>query len=180
VGSHGEFIRSLPRDAVILGKVFRRLDHAGDDAEAFDRLAHQPPARQPVPQHHIAQARPVAGLGCVVFDVRHALDPAREHAVGNAGLDHHRRSRDRLEARAAAPVELEAGNLDGHACRQPAPAPDRRRFAAAIALREDDIFHALGIDAAALHQRLDNDRAQFARLDGRERAEKRADRRAQG
>ena len=180
VGSHCEFIRSLARDAIVLGKVFGRLDHAGDDPEAFDRLAHQTPARQPVPQHHIAHARPVAGLGRIVLDIRHALDPARKHAVGDAGLDHHRRSRDRLQARAASPVELEAGNLDRHSRGQPAPASDRRRLAAAIALSEDDILDPLGIDAAALHQRLDDDRAQLTRLDGGERAEKRAHGGAQG
>ena len=67
---------------------------------------------------HVPGARARAHRGRVVLDVAHALDAAGDDDIGGAGLDHHRRGDDRLQAAAAAPVDLQ----------RPAPrSADRRR-----------------------------------------------------
>ena len=115
-----------------------------------------------------------------MLDIGHALDPAREDAIGDAGLDHHRRGSDRLEARSATPVELEAGNLLGIPCGKPTPVADRRGLAAAIALAEDDVVDPSRVDPAAFDERLDDHRAELAGFERCEAAEKSTDRGAQG
>src|SRR3546814_17026205 len=53
---------------------------------------------------------------------------------------------------------------------KPGPAADARRLAARIALAEDDIVDALGVDAAFLDKRADHGGAEIARGERRERA----------
>ena len=165
VAADRECVGLLARDGIVAGEILGGLDHAADHTEALDRLTHHPAAREPVPQRDIAHPRAVAGLGGVVLDVGHALDSAREHAVGDAGLDHHRRGRDGLKPCTAAPVELKAGHFDRHSGGEPAPAPDRGCLAAAIALAEHHIVDARGIDPAALDQRLDDERPELPRFE---------------
>ncbi|GIX21159.1 MAG: hypothetical protein KatS3mg120_2835 [Erythrobacter sp.] len=179
VAAHGIGIGRLAGDAVILGEVLGGLDHPGDDAEACDRLAHQPPAGEPVVQRHLAHPHPAAQIGGVVLDIRHALDPAGDHHVGGAGGHHHRRGGDRLHARAAAPIELEARHLERQAGRQPAPVPDRGGLAIAIALAEDDIIDPRRIDPRSFDQGLEDHRAKLARGQARQPAHEFAHRRAQ-
>jgi len=76
-------------------------------------------------------------------------------------------------------IELEAGHFDRHPRRKPAPAPDRRRLAAAIALAEHHVVDPRRIDAAALDQRADDDRTKLPGLERRQRAEKAPHRGAQ-
>src|SRR3546814_3899662 len=77
---------------------------------------------------------------------------------------------DRLEARAAAPIELEPRHRLRQSRGKPGPAADARRLAARIALAEDDIVDALGVDAAFLDKRADHGGAEIARGERRERA----------
>src|SRR3546814_10973658 len=59
------------------------------------------------------------------------------------------------------PVKLEARHFQRQAGRQPAPVPDRRGLAIAIALAEHHIVNPRRIDPAALDQRLEDHRAQL-------------------
>src|SRR3546814_10979667 len=47
VAAHRIGVGGLAGDAIILREIFGGLDHPRNDAEAFDRLRHQPPARPP-------------------------------------------------------------------------------------------------------------------------------------
>src|SRR3546814_19504392 len=58
---------------------------------------------------------------------------------------------------------------------EPRPVPDARRFAIAIALREDDVVDACRIDLRALDQRLQDDGAEFAGAHRRQAAAELAD-----
>src|SRR5580658_8577132 len=128
--AHGRvFVAGLAADLVVARQVVGGLDHAGDDPEAADRLAHHPPARQPVVHGHRAGAGARAHVERIVFDVAHALDAAGHHHVGRAGLHHHGGVDHRLQTRAAAPVELVAGRLDRKVGRQRRPAGDAGRLA---------------------------------------------------
>ena len=77
---------------------------------------------------------------------------------------------------AAAAVELVAGDGDGEVGGERGPAGDAGGFAGGIALREDDIVDAFGIDLGALDEGLEDDRAEVARLHRGERALELADR----
>src|SRR3546814_16268841 len=88
-----------------------------------------------------------------MLDVRHAFGAARDDDIGRARLHHHRRLDDRLEARAAAPIELEPRHRLRQSRGKPGPAADARRLAARLALAEDDIVDAPGADAAFLDKR---------------------------
>ena len=90
-------------------------------------------ALEAVVQRHRAGARAPAHVGRVVLDVAHALDAAGEHDVGGAGLHHHRRVDDGLQAAAAAAVELHAGHVDRQAGLQRDPAADAGRLAVGVA-----------------------------------------------
>src|SRR6185437_708677 len=113
VAHGGVLVAGLAADLVVAGEVVGGLDHPGNDAEAADRLAHHPAAGEAVVHRHRAGPGPVAHVEGVVFDVAHALDAAGDDHVGRAGLNHHRRVDHRLQAGAAAAVELVAGRLDG-------------------------------------------------------------------
>ena len=110
VALHRIGVAILPADLIIAREIFGCLDHAGDDAEARDRLAHHAAARETVVHGDRARARAVAHVGRIIFDIAHALDAARDDDIGSAGLDHHRRVDNGLQARAAAAVELVAGH----------------------------------------------------------------------
>src|SRR3546814_11940403 len=105
-----------------------------------------------------------------MLDVRHAFGAARDDDIGRVRLHHHRRLDDRLEARAAAPIELEPRHRLRQSRGKPGPAADARRLAARIALAEDDIVDALGVEAALLDKRADHCCAAIARGERRERA----------
>jgi hypothetical protein len=60
VAHHRIFVARLAADVIILRQIFGGLDHAGDDAEAFDRLRHQPPARQAVVHGRLPGTRALA------------------------------------------------------------------------------------------------------------------------
>ena len=59
-----------------------------------------------------ARAATPAHVGRVVLDIAHALDAAGHDDIGRAGLHHHRGRRDRLQAAAAAAIQLHARDLD--------------------------------------------------------------------
>ena len=162
VRAHGKSIGLFARDAVILCEVFGGLDHAGDHPEPLDRLAHYPPAAEPVMQHHVAHPHTPARGKSVVLDIRHRFDAARHHDIGHPGLDHHRRSRHRLHARTAAAIKLEAGHFKRQSRCQPCPVADRGRLAIPIALREHNIINPRRINARALHQGLEDHSAQLS------------------
>ena len=165
----GIFVAGLAADVIILGEIVRRLDHAADDAIAGDRLRHDAAAGQAVMELGRSGTGTPAVVHRIIFDIGHALDPAGDDDVGGAGLDTHGRVDHRLKPRTAAPVELDAGNAFRQTRRQRRPAADAGRLAIAIALGEDDIVDPFGIDPGALHQRLDDDRAQIAGAEGFQR-----------
>ena len=81
-----------------------------------------------------------------MLDVAHALDAARQHDVGGAGLDHHGSGDDGLQAAAAAPVDLEPRHAHGQACLEGGPPADARRLAARVGLGEGHVVDELGVD----------------------------------
>ena len=146
---------------IILCQIFGGFDHSGDHAKPFGWLRHQPSACQPVVQDQIAGTCAFADVGAIMLDIRHRFRAARDHHIGHARLDHHRRIDHRLQARAAAPIEHIAGHLERETSGQPRPVANRRRFAIAIALGKNDIIDPRGIDLGALHQCLEHNRAQI-------------------
>ncbi len=56
--------------------------------------------------------------------------------------------------------------------------PDGRRLGVAVALRKNHVINTRGIDLGALHQRLENDGAEFTGIERGETAGKFADRRS--
>ena len=66
---HGIGIGFFAGDVVIFGKVIGGLDHAGNHAKAFNRLAHQPAPRQAIIHSDVAHARAAAPLNGVMFNI---------------------------------------------------------------------------------------------------------------
>ncbi len=128
---------------------------------------------------HRARARAAAHGGGVIFHIAHALDAAGYDQVGGAGLDHHGCSGDGLQAAAAAPVELHAGNLDRQAGRQGRPATHAGRLAVGVALGEHHIVDPQRVDPRAFDQGLDHGGGQLGRRDAGEGAQELADRGAE-
>ena len=127
-----------------------------------------------------AHAGAIAVIGAVIFDLAHAFDTAGHHDIGRARGHPHRRIDHRLQARSAAPVERDARHGFGKARRQPRPTRHAGRFAVGVAVREHHVVHAFRIDLRALHQRLQDDRAQFAGRKARQRPAKTANPGANG
>jgi hypothetical protein len=59
VAARGVFVAFLAGDVVVAGEVVGGLDHAADHAEALDRLAHHPAARQAVVHGHRSPRAPL-------------------------------------------------------------------------------------------------------------------------
>src|SRR5438093_1076710 len=109
----------------------------------------------------------------------HGLRAAREHRVGLAQQDELRALRDRLEARAAQPVDRHGGHLDREARLETdvAGAVDRiRRGLERVA--EDGVAHLGRRHVRALERVLRRDRAKLDRREVLERAAERAEARA--
>ena len=178
VALHCVGVAGLAADLVVAREILRRLDHAGDDAEARDRLAHHAPAGEAVVHGDRARTRTVAHVGRIIFDIAHALDAACDDDIGRARLHHHGGVDHGLQAGPAAAVELVAGHRDRQVGRKRRPTRDAGRLAVAVALRIDDVVDLFGIDLGALDQFLQHDGAEVAGLDGRQRALEFADRSA--
>ena len=178
VAARGVLVAGLARDLVILGEVFGRLDHAGDDAETLNRLRHHTATREAVVERHIAHTRAVAHRGGIVLHIAHALDAARDDDIGGACLHEHRGLDDGLQPRTTTAIQLEARHRNRQPRRQRRPAADGGRFARGIALREDHIVNPLWGDLRPLDQRADGDGAKLTRADARQCALELADARA--
>ncbi|MCY1302524.1 hypothetical protein D9M70_521840 [compost metagenome] len=74
---------------IVTGEVFRRLDHAGNVAEATLGLRTLPATVEAVMQGDGTGTGAPAHVGGVVLDIAHAFDTARQDHVGCAGLHHH-------------------------------------------------------------------------------------------
>src|SRR3546814_3638376 len=81
-----------------------------------------------------------------MLDIGHAFRASGDNDVGDPGLHHHRRLDDRLKARSAPPVELEARHRLREPGREPGPAPYAWRFTARIAVSEHDIIDTRRVD----------------------------------
>ena len=91
-------------------------------------------AREPVVEPHAPSPHTPAHPQRVELRLAHALDAAREHELRGACLNEHARDGDRLQTGAAAPVELEARNVDRETCVERRDASDRGRLAVRVAL----------------------------------------------
>ena len=98
-----------------------------------------PRAREPVGELDAAALDAPADAHRVELGLAHAVDSAGQDELGGAGLDLHAAEHDRLQPRAAAAVELQAGHLDAEARVERGDAADRRRLAVRIALAEDHV-----------------------------------------
>src|SRR3546814_5823167 len=117
-----------------------------------------------------SHARALSERRGIMFDVRHALGTAGDDDVGSAGLHHHRGLDDSLEPGAATTVELKTRDCLRQSGREPRPSADARRFSARIAMTEQHVVDALGVDPAAFHERLEDRGAEFAGGEGRKPA----------
>ena len=115
---------SCARDAVLPAQVLRGLDHAAGDGEV--RAAGGDPAagQRVVQQHPGPGAGTPAHRGGVERRVAHRLRATGEQHVATPGLHLHRRVQHGLQPRAAAAVDLHAGDGDREA-RRPARRPGR-------------------------------------------------------
>src|SRR3546814_3963629 len=95
-----------------------------------------------------------------MLDIGHAFRASGDNDVGDPGLHHHRRLDDRLKARSAPPVELEARHRLREPGREPGPAPYAWRFTARIAVTEHDIIDTRRVDTDSLNKSLEDMRTQ--------------------
>ena len=112
-------------------------------------------AVEAVIEHGRTRSRAPPHTGGVVLDVAHALDTACDDDVAGAQLHHHGCGRDRLEAAAAAPVQLHAGNMDRQPGLQRDPATDAGRLGIRIGLGEDNVIDQGRILQQGIAQGLD-------------------------
>src|SRR4051812_48399118 len=175
--SQRELILRLAGDAVLAPQVLRRFEHAarhwmvaasGRDAAAADAVRQ----RRRVPAQSEAQSEGV------VLGLAHALGPTGDDHVADARLYAHRGIDHRLQAGAAAPVELGTRDGDWQARVQRRDAADRRSLAVRIALSEDHIID-VGNSGAA-HELGHDGRREIGGRNVLQRAAVAPDRRPQG
>ena len=106
----------------------------------------------------------------VELDLAHALDAAGEDDVGDAGLHLHSGEADRLEAGAAAAVELEARHLHRQAGGQRGDAADGGRLPVGVAVPEDAVLDDGGVYLRAFQDGGDHDPRQGFRVHVSQRA----------
>ena len=176
VAAGGVGVRLVPGDAELRGEVLRGLDHPGDLAEPPFRLRPLPAPVDAVVQDLVPGPGAPADRGRVVLGVAHRLGPARQHHVGGAGLDHHRRGDDRLQPAAAAPVDLQPGHADRQAGVQRRPPPDAGRLAVDVGLGERHVVDDFRVDPGPLEHRLDRGGGEFLDRDGPQAPAERAHR----
>ena len=169
LAAHRVFVGGLPADPELAGQVLGRLDHAADRPEPPFWLRPFPAPVQPVVQVHVAGPAAPAHRGRVVLDVAHRLDAARHDHVGRAGLHHHRRRGHRLQASAAAPVELHSGHGDRQVRVQRGPAADARGLGVGVGLRQRHVVDPGWVHPRSFDHGPDHDRGQIL---GRHRAQR--------
>src|SRR4029453_15616422 len=133
LGAGRQLVLLLAGDVVLPAEVLGGLDHAaGNRVEpAAGGLA------GPVePVHQLDAARPDTGPEAerVVLDLRHRLGTPGHHQRGGAGGDLARGVQARLQARAAAPVDLEARHPGAETRVQRGDPADRGGLAVRVAL----------------------------------------------
>jgi len=154
----------VPGDRVLPAHVLGRLQHpsrhrmidpAGVHARPFETIL-----ELESPGLH-APAWP----GRVELGLAHAVDAARQHQLGGAGAHLHTPVQNRLQPRAAAPVDLQAGHLHGQPGVERGHAADRRRLAACVALPHDHVVDVLAVQPRAADELGDHRRGERRRAD---------------
>ncbi len=151
VRRHRELVLFLTRDVVLAAQVLRGLQHAAGH-RVVAAAGGGASARQPVVHLHATAGTAPAHVGGIEGDVAHALRAAGNHEIVVAGMDLQARLDDRLQARAAAAVDLHAGHRHRQSGIKADDASDRRGLAVGIAVAENDILHRFGRDAGAVEQ----------------------------
>ena len=155
VRAQRELVLLGARDPVVPAQVLGGFDHASGHRMVDAAGRHSRP-RQPILERHTATLDAPAQTHRIELGLAHALGAAREDDVRRTRLDLHAAEHDRLQARAAAPVELEPRHLDRETGVERRHPPDRRRLAVRIALAEDDVVDLPGRQRRALHELSDH------------------------
>ncbi len=176
----GEAILVGARDVVPFGDPLGRL--AEGDRPVLRKLGiHEPPADGGIRDLRRGAIPGLAGLEHHVGRAGHGLHAAGDDALALARHDGLRGTGDRLEPRAAEPVDRLAWDFDRQARKQRRHARDVAVvFARAVGAAEDHVVDQDRIDRGALEQRADRDRGEVIGTHGRQRATVSADGRADG
>ncbi len=150
-----ELIGGLPADAVLAAEVLRGVGHA----QAVVRIDERDP--EVVLELLLAEREAPARAADHVRGHRHVLGAAGEDEVRLAELDLLRAKQDRLQARAAEPVDREGGGLLRHAGREADVPREVHGVAARLEdVAEDDLVDLVGRDLRALERALRGDDAE--------------------
>lgn len=164
-----EAVLLLPRDAVLPTEVLGGLDHP-----AGDRMQRSPGGhsreREPVDELDPVCADATPDAVRRELDVAHALRATGDHDIRDAGLDPHGSVEDRLQTRAAPPVDLDAGDVVGQPCVERHHTSQRRRTTGRVALTHDHVVDARRVDTGPVHHRADHRRGERLDRDISERA----------
>src|SRR6266540_7288240 len=101
----GELVRLIPRDAVLAAEVLSRVRHA----EAVVRIDERDP--EVVLELLLAERQTPPRASDLVRRHAHVLGATREDELGLAELDLLRAEEDRLQARAAQPIDRQRRDL---------------------------------------------------------------------
>ena len=161
-----ERVLALARDAPALGDVLGGLAHRVRVVALGQARVDEPPAERRV--GHLAVAAVVRRLG-LELDVRragHRFDAAADEHVAVADRDRVRRRVDRLEPRAAQPVDGQATDLDREVREQERhPRDVAVVLAGLVGAAEDDVLDEAGVDAGTVHQPAQDRGGQVVRPD---------------
>ena len=169
------------RHAPALGDVLGGLAHRVRVVPLGEPRVDEPPAEGRVGQLARAAVARRLGLELDVRRARHRLDAAADEHVAVADRDRVRRGVDRLEARAAQPVDGQAADLDREVGQQQRhPGDVAVVLAGLVGAAEDDVLDEGRVDAGAVDDGAQHGGGEVVRPDARERAAVAADRRADG
>jgi hypothetical protein len=160
VGAQRERVLLLARDRVVAPEVLGRLDHSSG-YRMVDAAGGHPAAHEAVLEHRAARAGSPAQPDRIQLGLAHRLRAAGENDVGDSGLHLHGGVEDGLQSRAAAAVDLKAGDVDRHPGVEGGDAPERGCLAVGVPLAEDDVVDGLGRQLGARHHLLDHGRRQL-------------------
>ena len=116
----------------------------------------------------------------IVLGLAHAVDAAGNDQISHAGLHPHGGVDHRLQAGAAAAINLQAGHAHAQLGVEGGNAADGRRLAVGVALAEDNVVNITALDAGATHQLADHCLGQAGGRDVLEHAAVAAHGRAKG
>ncbi len=171
----GELVLLAARDVVLLGDVLGRRAHVVLVVDVPEAVGDHG-----VDQLPVAHAHAVARVGQHVAAHAHAFLAAGDDDLGVAALDRLRREVGRLQARAAHLADDEGRHAVGQSRLDDGLARRVLAGAGGEHLAEDHLVDALGGDARALQQRLDDGGAQVRGGNLGERPAELADCRARG